>query len=257
MTHYVSILLWITGITTVLAGEMRTVSAGMFTPFYTNDGPVEVKAFMLDVYPVTNGEYLDFVRNHPEWSRSLVPKLFADERYLQHWESDFTPGTQAPLDSPVTLVSWHAARAYAAWKGKRLPSLPEWEFAGRAEPANAKAGDASLASRLLAWYARRSQLPLPAVGNTFANAFGIWDMHGLIWEWVEDFNSVPVSSRADSADDPSSRNFCGGAAIGIDDVNNYAAFMRYAFRSSLSARYTVATLGFRCAKDIDDDQQQP
>ena len=74
-------------------------------------------------------------------------------------------------------------------------------------------------------------------------------MHGLVWEWVDDYNTALVTgeSRGDSGLD---RNlFCGSESVGSSDPKDYAAFMRFAFRSSLEAKYTVRNLGFRCATD--------
>ena len=227
--------------------EMVRVPAGTFAPFYTNDGPVAVAAFRLDEFPVTNREFLEFVTARPEWRRSNAPRLFVDQRYLQHWVSDLEPGALAPPESPVTAVSWFAARAFAAWRGQRLPTLAEWELAAAAEMS----GDQEQLQRLLAWYARPTTLPLAPVGSTFRNAKGIWDLHGLAWEWVDDFNSFPVLSRDSADSDAGGGSFCGGGAIGVQDASDYAAFMRYAFRASLQARYCVASLGFRCAADGD------
>jgi formylglycine-generating enzyme required for sulfatase activity len=72
-------------------------------------------------------------------------------------------------------------------------------------------------------------------------------MHDLVREWVEDFNSALVTgeSRADGSLDRSL--FCGSGSIGAADFRDYAAFMRFAFRASLDARYGLAHLGFRGA----------
>ncbi len=72
-------------------------------------------------------------------------------------------------------------------------------------------------------------------------------MHGVVWELVNDFNTALVTgeSRGDSQLDK--QLFCGAGAESSVDPNDYAAFMRYALRSSYSAHYTVESLGFRCA----------
>lgn len=77
-------------------------------------------------------------------------------------------------------------------------------------------------------------------------------MHGLVWEWTLDFNSALVSgeSRADAALERSL--YCGAGASGAADFADYAAFMRFAHRASLEARYTSAGLGFRCARAVPD-----
>lgn len=223
--------------------ELVRIPGGIYTNLFVNEGSVSVRDFLLDRYPVTNAEFLDFVRAHPAWQRGQVKRLFADDAYLRHWSADLEPGPRAPSNSPVVNVSWFAARAYAKWKGLRLPSLAEWELAARPD-------DATTVPLILAWYGRPVRGPLPAVGSTFASAQGIWDLHGLVWEWVNDFNTALVTGES-RADTSLERNlFCGSGALGASSFQDYAAFMRYAFRSSLKANYTVPNLGFRCAKDV-------
>jgi protein SCO1/2 len=70
-----------------------------------------------------------------------------------------------------------------------------------------------------------------------------------VWEWVFDFNNDVVStdSRAEGGD--RAKAFCGAGAADARDREDYARFMRAAFRSSLEARFTTRSLGFRCARD--------
>ena len=84
----------------------------------------------MDVYPVTNAEFLEFVKKNPKWKRSQVKKLFADETYLKDWIDDETPGANQLPKSPVTNVSWFAAKNYCECEGKRLPTVDEWEYVG-------------------------------------------------------------------------------------------------------------------------------
>jgi formylglycine-generating enzyme required for sulfatase activity len=223
------------------SSEMITIPAGSYTNLFKNEGVVEVAAFELDATPVTNQEYLEFVTAHPAWRRSMIKSVFADDTYLSHWTDDLTPGPLAPTDSPVVQVSWFAARAFAKAQGKRLPTLAEWELAARADDSNTVA-------RILAWYGKPIRGALPPVRSTFENTVGVWDMHGLAWEWVDDFNTALVTGES-RADVGLERDlFCGSGALGASSFDDYAAFMRYAFRSSLQARYTVPNLGFRCAR---------
>ena len=79
---------------------MAPLPAGRYTPlFRTEKDPkdIAVPAFFLDVLPVTNGDYLEFVRAHPKWRRSQMKRLFADVEYLKRWAGDLEPGTNAPL----------------------------------------------------------------------------------------------------------------------------------------------------------------
>jgi formylglycine-generating enzyme required for sulfatase activity len=75
-------------------------------------------------------------------------------------------------------------------------------------------------------------------------------LHGVVWEWVADFNTAMVTGDGRNVGDPNGQLFCGAGAQSATDAENYPAFMRYAFRSSLNAAYCVHNLGFRCAKDL-------
>jgi cytochrome oxidase Cu insertion factor (SCO1/SenC/PrrC family) len=188
---------------------MVRVPAGSYRPLYAARSVaggalaarVPVASFDIDVHAVTNAEYLAFVRAHPEWRRSRVSTLFAEDGYLRHWAGDLELGANAPPASPVVNVSWFAARAYLRSAGKELPTVDQWEYvAGRP----------------------------PSPG-------GVTGLHGRIQEWTLDFNAFDVDRPLD----------CGGGAAGATAFDDYAAFMRYAYRSSLEARYIVANLGFR------------
>lgn len=234
------------------------VDAGVYRPIYSNEPEQPVAAFLLEEAQVTNEEFLQFVTENPRWQRSKASKLFVDERYLANWTDDLTPGVNAPLNHPVTQVSWFAARAYAQWKGARLPTLAEWEWAASASEDRADSrGDTNFLARILAWYGRPASTGTQPVRSVYKNFWGAWDMHGQIWEWVEDFNSALVTgeSRNDSALEGGL--FCGSGAAGAADVEDYAAFMRFAFRSSLKARYSTSALGFRCARDLPADLKEP
>jgi formylglycine-generating enzyme required for sulfatase activity len=244
----------------VAPAESRVwVEGGRYVPLYGDGSEVSVEPFRLDAYPVTNALYLAFVRVETRWQRGRVPALLADAGYLRDWAGplELGRGEAAPRpDAPVTQVSWFAARSYCAWRGGRLPTLDEWELVALAD-RGAKDGtaDPGFHQRILDWYARPRERPLPPVGSTFENAYGIHDLHGLVWEWVEDFNSVFVTgeSRADSSLD--SQLYCAGAGAVAGDARNYAAFLRYALRSSLEASHAVGNLGFRCAADANEEAQ--
>ena len=233
---------------------MALVGGGTYRPFFraaTEPKEVPVKAFYLDALPVTCGDFLEFVRANPRWRRSEVRRIFADESYLKNWAGDLDLGSNAPANTPVTYVSWFAAKTYANWKGKRLPTTAEWELAAAASPARPDGeNDPAFKQQILQWYTT-SAAPLTCVGQGPANFWGARDMHGLLWEWVLDFNTAMVTgdSRADSGGLERGL-FCGAGAQSAKDVENYPAFMRLGFRSSLQANYCVHNLGFRCAKDL-------
>lgn len=238
---------------------MTLVPAGRYTPLFRAEKDpkdVPVPGFWLDVLPVTNGDYLEFVRAHPKWRRSQAKRIFADAEYLRRWAGDLDPGTNAPVNAPVTHVSWFAAKAYCAWKGKRLPTTAEWEYAAAASP-NCPDGekDPEFVRQIRHWYSTPSPESLPPVGRGRTNVFGVHDLHGLTWEWVADFNTAMVTGDARGDTGLDRQLFCGSGSEGAKDTSNFPAFMRYGFRSSLKAGYTVHNLGFRGARSLHADDK--
>jgi formylglycine-generating enzyme required for sulfatase activity len=206
--------------------------------------PVRIAAFALRERPVTRGEFRRFLASHPEWQRSRAPSAFVDAGYLRHAADDGAD------DAPITEVSWFAAQAYCEAESARLPSWYEWEYAAAADATRTDArSDPAWLARILSWYARPASHPLPAVGGP-ANVYGVRDVHGLVWEWVDDFNSLLTNPDSRSADDPDKLKFCGAGAIDLQDRHNYAVLMRVALLSSLSAADSTGSLGFRCAREV-------
>jgi formylglycine-generating enzyme len=217
-------------------------------PTGETDQVTHVHDFGMDRAPVTNAEFLDFALHHREWLRDRIPALYADRDYLSHWELADRLGSEAQPDQPVTRVSWFAARAYCEAKGKRLPNWSEWELVAAADEVRPDARrDAAWRERILTWYGQPNNHPLPRVGSGPANFYGIQDLHGLVWEWVEDFNALLVSGDSRDQNDPDRLKFCGVGAISLADRENYAVLMRIAFLSALRAKSTARSLGFRCA----------
>jgi formylglycine-generating enzyme required for sulfatase activity len=230
--------------------EFLVIPGGEYTPLYTlGEKRVTVQPFLLATFPVTNGQYLDFVRDNPKWRRSQFKRVFAEESYLSHWTGDLLFDPEL-ADRPVVNVSWFAARAFCQARGGRLPTQDEWEFTARAtETATDGTTDVEFRQRILNWYSRPTPKQFPAVGTTFKNVYGIHDMHGLAWEWVDDFNSILVTGESRGDDGVDRDLYCAAGVSGSTDPGDYAAYMRYAFRSSLKSSYTTGNLGFRCAAD--------
>lgn len=214
-------------------------------------GSVKVAPFELMRTPVTNGQFLRFVLHHPQWQRGRVPEVFAEARYLQHWEGPVRLGPHARAGQPVTHVSWFAADAYCRALGGRLPTWAEWEYAAAADATRPDArADPAWREAILAWYARPSNRPLPDVGQGGANVYGVHDLNGLVWEWVEDHAALLVSADNRDQGDPDVLQFCGAGALSTDDRENYAVLMRIALLSSLDAADVTGNLGFRCARPL-------
>lgn len=230
--------------------KMVAIEGGTYLPLYGSNGDlVQVNDFYLDAFPVTHGDFLKFVNNYPEWRKSQVKGLFADERYLQFWENDLQfPGNLET--SPVVQVSWFAAKAYCDCQGKRLPTVDEWEYVAMASSTQKDAREDSLFTLSILSGYEKPKTYLLEVGNQPQNAWGIYDLHGLVWEWTQDFNAIILTGESRNNGNTDLGLFCASGALGANDLMNYAAFMRYAMRSSLKARYSLTNLGFRCASDV-------
>ena len=234
--------------------RMAMVPAGRYRPLYAAKGAeqIDVAAFALDREPVSTGEFVAFVQRHPDWRRDRVRRVFADASYLADWPGTTDAGSPEALRRPVTQVSWFAARAYCASLGKRLPTVDEWEYAAAASERSTDASrDPTFRARLLALYAGIGTHTDVARG--FVNAYGIRAMHGVVWEWTLDFNSVVLDddSRATgSGTDARDRHlYCASASLGATDPADYPAFLRHAVRAGLGARSSTSAVGFRCAAD--------
>lgn len=229
-----------------------TISGGTYQRPLEKGGKLrEVKSFEMDVRQVTNAEFLAFVIENPQWQRSHINQLYAERGYLSHWAGDRELGSAAPPESPVVHVSWYAARAFLKNRGKRLPTVDEWEFAARASEHNADAsGDPAFKEMILAWYAKPSPAVLPMAGSQPPNYFGVRSMHGLVWEWTHDFVSAMTSGEARADGSPDAQLFCGGGGADPNQATEYANFMRIAFRSSLQGNFCLPGLGFRGARDL-------
>ena len=174
-------------------------------------------------------------------------------------------GRSEPSDSgwgrgerPVINVSWDDATAYAAWlsqqtgKTYRLPTEAEWEYAARAGsttkyPWGDEVGlnNANCDGCGSPWDNKQTA----PVGSFAANAFGLHDMHGNVWEWVQDcyhssYEGAPADGAAREQCDSSSRVLRGGSW----DFN--PAWVRSAFRGGRTASYTGYGGGFRLAQDL-------
>lgn len=228
---------------------LKQIKGGTLAPLYGLDsGKIWVDDFQLDEFAVTNQQYLDFVKKYPEWQKSNIKSIFADGNYLVDWQGDLQLGKGMKPNSPITNVSWFAAKAYCACQDKRLPSVDEWELAAKASETKPNAENDSLFSQRIIESYETPNTYSKTVGSTYQNFWGVYDMHGLVWEWTSDFNSVLISGESRQDGDADRNLFCAGAAITANNLRDYAAFMRYAFRGSIKANYNIKNLGFRCAK---------
>lgn len=242
-------LLSVVGFGQNLPPGMVLIKGGNYLPLYSkNVQEIKVNSFYMDVYPVTNADFLDFVKKNPEWQKSKVKGIFADSNYLKQWASD-TSFDSKISNSPVVNVPWFAAEKYCECQQKRLPETAEWEIAAKANQSKEDASkDPEFNQWVLNWVSKPNPISIPSVGSTYRNYFGVYDLHGLVWEWTYDFNNALTTGESRGNSSLDNNLFCGGGSFASKDITNYASFMRYAMRSSVKAKYCIANLGFRCVK---------
>jgi formylglycine-generating enzyme required for sulfatase activity len=201
-----------------------------------NEGPqhpVRVPDFYLGRYPVTNEEYSRFLSEN---SKAPEPAYWADRQYNQPRQS-------------VVGVSWEDARQYAHWAGLQLPSEAQWEYACRAGTRTPYyTGDTQEDLDRAGWYDKNSGGMLHPVGQKEPNVFGLYDMHGNVWEWIEDdyhenYDGAPNDGRA-WIDEPKGslyRVLRGGSWV------NFVGYCRAAHRGWFEPSYRTCFTGFRLA----------
>lgn len=132
---------------------------------------VELAGFWLARAPVTNAQYREYMRANPGVKE---PQFWGDRRYNQD-------------EQPVVGVSWDEAKAYCEWAGLLLPTEAQWEYACRAGTTTRySSGDSEEDLAKVGWYGGNSGGRLHAVGELEPNGWGLYDMHGNVWEWCED-----------------------------------------------------------------------
>ncbi len=225
--------------------EHRAAEYGIIKPWYEDEHPahaVNIPAFYLDKYEVTNADYQVFVRA-------------TQQRPPSDWGGSRHPPGRAR--HPVTSVTWDDADAYCRWAGKRLPTEAEWEKAAR-----------GFEGRLYPWGDRfeqdRANLGGARNGTAAVGSYpdgqspmGVHDLAGNVWEWTADWYQPYPGNAAAPAETPSRRVLRGASWAGVghfppDALHAILAHnARGAFRFGADPTGRLNDVGFRCAKDAE------
>jgi formylglycine-generating enzyme required for sulfatase activity len=189
------------------------------------------QAFYLGRYEVTQGQW--------------VAKMGSNPSYFQ--------GQSDSASRPVEQVSWNTIQGYLSATGMRLPSEAEWEYACRAGTTTAfhsmpgyptGTNDESQAGTI-AWHYYNSGNRTHVVGGKAANALGLFDMSGNMWEWVNDWYEGYSSGAQTNPLGPvsgSDRVLRGGSWRAT------ANYVRSSARTSTTPDVSYSTVGFRVAR---------
>ncbi len=184
------------------------------------------KGFYLSIHPVTQAQWQAVMGSNPSY-------LYGD-------------------NLPVELVSWDDCQVFCARLGDgfRLPTEVAWEYACRAGTTTAyNNGNTKAYLEQTGWYNTNSSSRTQPVGSKEANAWGLFDMHGNVWEWCSDWYHADYYSKSSSTDPP-------GPAVGFSRVirgggwHSYAGYCRSASRYRFEPVFRDNSLGFRLARDL-------
>jgi len=140
---------------------------------------------------------------------------------------------------PVETVTWDEAQAYCRAVGGRLPTEAEWEYAARAGSSQSRYGDIDA----IAWYGSNSGGQTHEVAQKQANAFGLYDMLGNVWEWTADWYGGYTPGSAVDPTGPASGQFRAlrGGSWSLDPRN-----ARVSYRGGVGPGNRSGYIGLRC-----------
>jgi formylglycine-generating enzyme required for sulfatase activity len=216
---------------------------------------VTLSAFAIGLYPLTVAEYMQCVASttkyHPEWLET------GSEYHIETGTKALYVRAGVSLENgmhPVVGICWADAAAYCDWLSKQtrepysLLTEAQWEYACRAG-SSAEYGFGSNTRQLgnYAWYVANAKSQVQPVGQKQPNAWGLYDLHGNVLEWVEDWFGAYSAEAQTNPSGPklgSKRVVRGGSWFSV------AADCRSSFRSSYSSGLRDCFLGFRLARAI-------
>ena len=161
------------------------------------------KAFWIGQTEVPVGVYRRFARATKTRLPPSGPKSY------RNWNS---------RDLPMVNETWDEASQYCTWAGGRLPTEAEWEFAARGGSPRARYG--TLGD--IAWFKENADSQTHPIGQKLANGYGLLDVIGNVWEWVNDWYDPNYYQSSPSQDPPDPRwaiiKFC-AVALGSSIPN--------------------------------------
>ena len=230
---------------------------------YTNETqyPVTLTAFRMSKYEITNAQYAAFLNakgigSDGKYAAGVYPTqalIYANSSWgLTYIGSQWVPVTGFE-DAPVIYVTWYGATEYATYIGGTLPTEAQWEYACRAGTTTPFNTGTCLTNTDANYYwgdpymtctntVTTSPGKTQTVGTYAPNAYGLYDMHGNVWEWCADwYGTYPTTAQTNptGATTGSYRVIRGGS------WRNDAQFCRSAFRIADGPDADAYEIGFR------------
>lgn len=233
--------------------EIPTGSFPMGVPPGDRDGgrdeyprhEVVLDTFLIDQFEVTNGRYLEFIKS----TGHRVPQNPTNPtRNL--WQGGTI--TESLAERPVINVDWFDADAYCKWAGKRLPSEAEWEKAAKGtSDRRFPWGNVEPTAKHLnynqRWIGEKTLMP---VGSYEAgkSPYGVYDIVGNVWEWVNDWYDARYYEKSPSKNPPGPQEGTKKVIRGAG-WQNETPTVRIFTRVDSDPTMRNESTGFRCAAD--------
>ena len=221
---------------------------------------VYVDAFYMDKYEVTNAEYAEFLNAKGKHTDGGITWYNIGQTHSRiEYVSGKYRAKSGYANHPVTYVSWYGAMAYAAWKGKRLPTEAEWEKAARGGLAGLKYPWGNARDSSKANYNNHIK-DTTAVGKYTANGYGLYDMSGNVAEWcLDEYDPYAISPARNPLSGANSIKWILDNYTGIKSSRvmrggswfSFARNVRVASRSDNTPTLTSSYVGFRCARAVE------
>jgi formylglycine-generating enzyme required for sulfatase activity/proteasome lid subunit RPN8/RPN11 len=161
------------------------------------------------------------------------------------------------LQKPATGLTWFDAVVFALWMGCRLPTEAQWEYAcGAGSAGEWCCQDERLLSRY-AWYSENARGSTQTVGTREANAFGLYDFHGNVWEWCQDTYEQDFYARSPRVDPVNTTLPFAQQAAAVHKVcrggslHALSEMCRTRYRFHEPADFLAQDLGCRLARNVD------
>jgi len=217
---------------------------------------VTIQPFKIQTTEVTVGQFSKFVAA-TGYKTDAENGEGSDVWVGNGWDTETDANWQKPYynqgeSHPVVCVSWNDAQTFIRWlnetdpgRGYRLPTEAEWEYACRAGTTTLySTGDDEAALNKVAWFDVFETGTAHPVAEKLPNAYGLYDMHGNVWEWCSDwfhesYEGAPVDGS--SWDTPAGTDHVarGGSVI------VFSSICRSSFRSRYAPEHRFNQLGFR------------
>ena len=210
---------------------------------------VTISDFKIGKYEVTNAQFCEFLNEEGNGEGGGGTWLYLEHSKIEKKGTQFT-SKSGYGNHPVVVVSWEGANEFAKWKGARLPTEAEWEFA--AKGGNITKGYTYSGSNQIeevAWYEKNSENKTHPVGQKQPNELEIFDMSGNVWEWCNDwFNEEYYSSSENQ--NPRGPGIGTAKVLRGGEVDFNEKFCRVDNRYSISPHARNTRIGFRLVKEM-------